>query len=79
MDVVEFPGVSLLGFVATRKLGNRAPFSPGIFDLASGALSGWSERNLRQMAGVGVAPNDALRDAVAQLEAFLCADVPQAR
>jgi hypothetical protein len=75
MDVVEFRRLTAR-VVATRNTESRAFLQA--FDLAPGALSGWSERTCAKWR-VWSRANDALRDAVAQLEAFLGADVPQAR
>jgi hypothetical protein len=55
--------------VATRNAESRAFLQA--FDLAPGALSGWSERTCDRWRGWS-RDNDALRSAVAQLEAFLC-------
>jgi hypothetical protein len=68
MDVVEFRRLTAR-VVATRNAESRAFLQA--FDLAPGALSGWSERTCDRWRRWS-RDNDALRGAVAQLEAFLC-------
>jgi hypothetical protein len=75
MDVVEFRRLTDR-VVATRNSESRAFLQA--FDQAPGAISGWSERTSASWR-VWSHANDALRGAVAQLEAFLAADGPQAR
>ena len=75
MDVVEFGRLNAR-VVATRNSESRAFLEA--FDRAPGALSGWSERTCANWRKWGRA-NDALRVAVAEIEAFLGADGPQAR
>ncbi len=75
MDVVEFRRLTAR-VVATRNSESRAFLKA--FDLAPGAISGWSERTCANWR-VWSDSNDALRAAVAQLEAFLGADSPEAR
>ena len=74
MDVVEFGRLSVR-VVATRNSESRAFLQA--FDRAPGALSGWSERTCANWR-VWSRANDVLRGAVAELEAFLGADDPQA-
>ena len=74
MDVVEFRRLSVR-VVATRNSETRAFLQA--FDLAPGTTSGWSERTCANWR-VWSRANDALRGAVAELEAFLGADGPQA-
>ena len=75
MDVAEFRRLSVR-VVATRSSETRA-FHQAV-DLAPGTTSGWSERTCANWRKWGRA-NDALRVAVAEIEAFLGADGPQAR
>jgi hypothetical protein len=73
MDLVEFK--RLTGrVVATRNSESRAFLKA--FDVAPGITSRWTERSCANWRTWSSA-NDALRDAVAQLEAFLGADGPQ--
>ena len=73
MDVVEFRRLTAR-VVATRNAESRAFLQA--FDLAPGALSGWSERTCAKWRAWG-RDNDALRAAAAQLEAFLCEQAPK--
>jgi hypothetical protein len=73
MDVVEFRRLTAR-VVATRNSESRAFLKA--FDVAPGALSGWSERTCAKWR-VWSHANDALRGAVAELEAFLGADSPR--
>jgi hypothetical protein len=75
MDVVEFRRLSVR-VVATRNSETRAFLKA--FDLTPGTTSGWSERSCADWR-VWSGTNDALRGAVAELEAFLGADGSQAR
>ena len=75
MDVVEFRRLTAR-VVATRNSESRAFLQA--FDLAPGALSGWSERTCANWR-VWSRDNDALRRAVAELEAFLDAESSAAR
>lgn len=75
MDVVEFRRLTAR-VVATRNVELRAFLQA--FDLAPGAISGWSERTCAKWL-VWSRANDALRGAVAALEGFLGPDGPQAR
>ncbi len=74
MDVVEFRRLTAR-VVATRNAESRAFLQA--FDLAPGALSGWSERTCARWQAWSH-ENDALRAAAAQLEAFLCEQAPRA-
>lgn len=74
MDIVEFRRLTAR-VVATRNSESRAFLKA--FDAAPGITSRWKERS-RANWRVWSSANDALRDAVAQLEAFLGADGPQA-
>jgi hypothetical protein len=74
MDVAEFRRLSVR-VVATRNSETRAFLKA--FDLAPGTTSGWSERTCANWR-VWSRANDGLRGAVAELEAFLGADGPQA-
>jgi hypothetical protein len=74
MDVVEFGRLNAR-VVATRNSESRAFLQA--FDGAPGALSGWSERTCANWR-VWSRANDVLRGAVAELEALLGADDPQA-
>ena len=73
MDVVEFRRLTAR-VVATRNSESRAFLQA--FDLAPGALSGWSERTCDKWRAWSRA-NDALRDAVAQLEDFSAQTSPR--
>jgi hypothetical protein len=74
MDFVEFK--RLTGrIVATRNSESRAFLKA--FDVAPGITSRWTERSYANWR-VWSSANDALRDAVAQLETFLGSDGPQA-
>jgi hypothetical protein len=74
MDLVEFK--RLTGrVVATRNSESRAFLKA--FDVAPGITSRWTERSCANWRAWSDA-NDALRNAVAQLETFLGADGPQA-
>lgn len=73
MDVVEFRRLTAR-VVATRNAESRAFLQA--FDLAPGALSGWSERTCAKWRAWS-RDNDALRGAAAQLEAFLCDQAPK--
>jgi hypothetical protein len=75
MDVVEFRRLTAR-VVATRNSESRAFLQA--FDLAPGAISGWSERTSANWR-VWSRANDALRGAVEQLEAFLSTDGPDVR
>ena len=75
MDVAEFRRLSVR-VVATRNSETRAFLQA--FDQAPGITSGWSERSCANWL-VWSRANDVLRGAVADLEAFLGADGPQAR
>jgi len=75
MDVVEFRRLTAR-VVATRNSESRAFLQA--FDLAPGALSGWSGRTCAKWR-VWSRANDALQGAVAELEAYLGADGPEAR
>ena len=75
MDVVEFQRLTAR-VVATRNSESRAFLQA--FDRAPGALFGWSERT-RANWRVWSRANDALQEAVVQLEAFLAADGTQTR
>jgi hypothetical protein len=75
MDVVEFRRLTAR-VVATRNSESRAFLQA--FDLAPGAISGWSERTSANWQ-VWSRANDALRIAVGQLEAFLSTDGPDVR
>jgi len=74
MDVGEFRRLGVR-VVATRNSETRAFLKA--FDLAPGTTSGWSEQTCANWLAWSRA-NDALRGAVAELEAFLGADGPQA-
>jgi hypothetical protein len=74
MDVAEFRRLTAR-VVATRNSESRAFLKA--FDVAPGITSRWTERSCTNWRTWSSA-NDALRDAVAQLEAFLEADDPQA-
>jgi hypothetical protein len=74
MDVGEFRRLSVR-VVATRNSETRAFLKA--FDMAPGTTSGWSERSSADWRAWNSA-NDALRGAVAELEAFLGADGSQA-
>ena len=74
MDVVEFRRLTVR-VIATRSSEARA-FHQAV-DLALGTTSGWSERSCANWR-VWSRANDGLRGAVAELEAFLGADGPQA-
>ena len=67
-------GVSLLG-LSRLETRNREPFSRRLTWLR-GLTSGWSERTCANWR-VWSHANDALRGAVAELEAFLGADGPR--
>ncbi|MGD0863842.1 MAG: hypothetical protein ABSA21_13980 [Candidatus Limnocylindrales bacterium] len=74
MDFVEFH--RLTGrVVATRNSESRAFLKA--FDVAPGITSRWTERSCANWR-VWRSANDALRDAVAELETFLGAGGPQA-
>ena len=73
MDVVEFRRLTAR-VVATRNAESRAFLQA--FDLAPGALSGWSERTCAKWR-TWDRDNDALRAAAAQLEALLCEQAPK--
>ena len=73
MDVVEFRRLTAR-VVATRNSESRAFLKA--FDVAPGITSRWTERTCANWR-VWSRANDALRDAVAQMEAFLGADGPQ--
>jgi hypothetical protein len=73
MDVVEFRRLTAR-VVATRNAESRAFLQA--FDLAPGALSGWSERTCAKWR-TWDRDNDALRAAAAQLESFLCEQAPK--
>ena len=75
MDVVEFRRLTAR-VVATRNSESRAFLQA--FDLAPGAISGWSELTCANWR-VWSRANDALRVAVAQLDAFLGEEGPQVR
>jgi hypothetical protein len=75
MDVVEFRRLTAR-VVATRNSESRAFLQA--FDVAPGVTFGWSERTCANWR-VWSRANDALRGAVAELEAFLGADGLQAR
>jgi len=74
MDVAEFRRLSGR-VVATRNSETRAFLKA--FDLTPGTTSGWSERTSANWRAWSFA-SDALRGAVAELEAFLGPEVPQA-
>jgi hypothetical protein len=74
MDVAEFQRLSVR-VVATRNVETRAFLKA--FDLAPGNIGGWSERAGADWRAWSRA-NDALRGAVAELEAFLGPDGPGA-
>jgi hypothetical protein len=74
MDVVEFRRL-IARVVATRNSESRAFLKA--FDVAPGVTSRWTERSCANWR-VWSSANDALRRAVAELEAFLGADGPQA-
>lgn len=73
MDVVEFRRLTAR-VVATRNAESRAFLKA--FDLAPGALSGWSERTVANWQ-VWSRANEALQIAVTQLAAFLGPDEPE--
>jgi predicted secreted protein len=75
MDVVEFQRLTAR-VVVTRNSESRAFLQA--FDRTPGAMAGWSERASANWR-VWSRANDALRGAVAQLEAFLGADGSEAR
>jgi hypothetical protein len=75
MDIAEFRRLTAR-VVATRNAESRAFLKA--FDVAPGITSRWTERTTANWL-VWSRANDALRDAVAQLEAFLSAVDPQAR
>lgn len=75
MNVVEFRRFNAR-VVATRNSESRAFLRA--FDLAPGAIRAWPERTCDNW-GAWSRANDALRVAVADLEAFLRVDVPEAR
>jgi predicted secreted protein len=75
MDVVEFQRLTAR-VVATRNSESRAFLQA--FDRAPGPLFGWSERTCANWR-VWSRDNDALRRAVAELEAFLDAESSAAR
>lgn len=68
MDVVEFRRLTAR-VVAARNAESRAFLQA--FDLAPGALSGWSEQTCAKWRAWS-RDNDALRGAATQLETFLC-------
>lgn len=72
MDVGEFRRLSAR-VVATRNVETRAFLKA--FDLAPGTTAGWMERTSANWR-VWSQANDALRGAVAELEAFLGPDGP---
>jgi hypothetical protein len=74
MDLVEFKRLTSR-VVATRNSESRAFLKA--FDVAPGITSRWTERSCANWQTWSSA-NDALRDAVDQLQAFLGADGPQA-
>ncbi len=74
MDVAEFRRLSVR-IVATRNVETRAFLRA--FDLAPGAIAGWSERASADWQAWSRA-NETLRGAVAELEAFLAPDGPLA-
>jgi hypothetical protein len=67
MDVVEFRSLTAR-VVATRNAESRAVLQA--FDLAPGALAGWSERACAKWQAWS-RDNAALRSAVSELEAYL--------
>jgi hypothetical protein len=74
MDVAEFRRLSVR-VVETRNKETRAFLKA--FDLTPGTTSGWpAQSRANWLAWSGA--DDALRGAVAELEAFLGADRPQA-
>lgn len=75
MDVAEFRRLTIR-VVATRSSETRA-FHQAV-DLAPGTTPGWSERTCANWRTWSRA-NDALRGAVAKMEAFLGTDGLQAR
>ena len=70
MDVAEFRRLTVR-VVATRNTETRAFMKA--FDLVPGTMTGWLERSSADWRMWNGA-NDALRGAVAELEAFLGAD-----
>jgi hypothetical protein len=74
MDVVEFRRLTDR-VVATRNSESRAFLQA--FDRAPGAIAAWPERTREHWRVWGRA-NDALQGAVAELEAFLGAEGPEA-
>ncbi len=75
MDVVEFRRLTAR-VVSTRNTESRAFLKA--FDSAPGVIAGWSERTSADWRTWSRA-NDALRSAIAQLEAFLSGVDPEAR
>jgi hypothetical protein len=75
MDIAEFRRLTAR-VVATRNSESRAFLKA--FDVAPGITSRWTERTSANWR-VWSRANDGLRDAVAQLEAFLSAVDSQAR
>lgn len=73
MDVVEFRRLNAR-VVVTRNSESRAFLRA--FDRAPGAITGWPQRTCENWR-VWSRANDALRGAVAELEAFLGADGPE--
>jgi hypothetical protein len=74
VDVAEFRRLSVR-VVATRNVETRAFLKA--FDLAPGRIGGWSEQASEDLRA-WIRANDALRGAVADLEAFLGPDGPGA-
>ena len=72
MDVVEFRRLTAR-VVATRNSESRAFLKA--FDVSPGITSSWTERTSADWR-VWIRANDALRGAVAELEAFLGPDGP---
>jgi DNA polymerase I-like protein with 3'-5' exonuclease and polymerase domains len=75
MDFVEFKRLTSR-VVATRNSESRAFLKA--FDVAPGITSRWAERSCANWR-LWSSADDALRDAVVQLETFLGADGPQAK
>jgi hypothetical protein len=74
MDLAEYRRLSVR-VVATRNVETRAFLKA--FDLAPGSIGGWSERASSDWRAWNRA-NEALRGAVAELEAYLAPDRPDA-
>ena len=69
MEGVNGHAANHLNITETRNAESRAFLKA--FDLAPGALAGWSERTCAKWRAWS-RDNDALRGAVSELEAYLC-------